>query len=49
MSLLDFIFEPMNFVKNLSYMGIGMLMIFIIIGIIILITVLVNKGFSSKK
>jgi len=41
-------FEPVNFVKNLEYMGIGMLTIFIIIGVIILATVLINKVFSRK-
>lgn len=40
--------NPINFVKNLSYMGVGMLIIFIIIGIIILATVLINKLFSNK-
>ena len=41
-------FEPMNFVSNLQYMGIGMLTIFIIIGVIILATGLINKLFSKK-
>lgn len=41
-------FNPINFVKNLSYMGTGMLIIFIIIGIIILSTILINKLFSNK-
>ncbi len=41
-------FEPINFISNLSYMGIGMLVIFIIIGVIIGITVLTNKLFSKK-
>ena len=41
-------FEPMNFVTNLQYMGIGMLTIFIIIGLIILATGLINKLFSKK-
>lgn len=40
-------FEPVNFVSNLKYMGIGMLTIFIIIGVIILATVLINKTFSK--
>ncbi len=39
----QFMFEPMNFVTNLSTMGIGMLGIFIVIGIIIGATVLINK------
>ncbi len=50
-SLLDskFFFDPMNFVKNLSYMGKGMLVIFVIIGVIIIATLLINKIFSAKK
>lgn len=35
-------FEPMAFVDNLKYMGIGMLVIFVIIGVIILATKLVS-------
>ena len=38
-----------NFVKNLPYMGKGMLGILIVMGAIILTTVLLNKIFSSKK
>lgn len=37
-------FNPMNFVTNLKYMGVGMLTIFIIIGVIILATALINKA-----
>lgn len=40
-------FNPMAFVENLKYMGIGMLVIFAIIGIIILATKLVNYLFSE--
>ena len=40
-------FEPMNFVKNLEYMGVGMLVIFVVIGIIIFATKLVNYLFSE--
>ena len=40
-------FDPMAFVHNLRHMGIGMLVIFIIIGIIILATKLVNYLFSE--
>ena len=46
---MDFFVEPMNFVKNLYYMGVGMLGIFIVIGIIILATVIMNKLTSRKK
>ena len=41
-------FEPMNFIKNLTYMGKGMLGILIVMGAIILVTVLLNKVFSNK-
>lgn len=44
----EFQFEPMNFVNNLHYMGTGMLGIFIVIGIIIVATVLINKLASRK-
>ena len=40
-------FEPMNFVKNLQYMGTGMLVIFAVIGVIALTTVLINKVFKD--
>ena len=40
-------FDPMAFVENLKYMGIGMLVIFAIIGIIILTTMVINKVFSD--
>lgn len=46
---MDLQFIPMNFVKYLDKMGIGMLVIFIVIGVIILTTMLINKVFSSKK
>ena len=39
----------MGFVENLRFMGIGMLGIFIIIGIIIVATVIINKVFSGKE
>jgi len=38
----------MNFVDNLYYMGVGMLGIFVVIGIIIVATTLINK-FANKK
>lgn len=40
-------FNPMAFVENLKYMGIGMLVIFSIIVIIILATKLVSYLFSE--
>ena len=42
------VFQPMNFVNNLQYMGIGMLVIFAVIGVIALATVLIKKIFSEK-
>lgn len=44
----EFMFEPSNFVDNLYYMGVGMVGIFLVIGIIILATVLLNRVFSGK-
>ncbi len=40
-------FDPMAFIRNLKYMGIGMLVIFAVIGIIILATKLVNYLLSD--
>ena len=39
----------MNFVKNLYYMGSGMLSILIVIGVIILVTMALNKATEPKK
>ena len=39
---MNFTFNPMAFIENLQYMGIGMLVIFVVIGIIILTTMLIN-------
>lgn len=39
----------MNFVYNLKYMGVGMLGIFIVIGVIVLITMFLNKITEPKK
>ena len=41
------VFDPAKFISNLQYMGIGMLVIFIVIGIIILSTKLINFLFSD--
>lgn len=42
-------FEPMKFVENLRYMGLGMLGIFIVIGAIALLTMLLNHLTASKS
>ena len=41
--------HPEKSLEVLPKAGIGMLVIFVIIGVIILATVLINKIFSSKK
>ena len=42
-------FNLMAFVENLRHMGVGMLVIFVVIGIIILATKLVNYLFSGQQ
>lgn len=42
-------FHPENFLSSLSYMGTGMIGIFIVIGLIVLATVVLNKMFSDKS
>ncbi len=37
------------FIASLKYLVVGMVSIFIVIGVIILVTVLLNKIFSSKN
>ncbi len=39
-------FEPMNFVKNATYMGEGMLTIILVMLVIIGVTVAINKIFK---
>lgn len=40
--------NPMNFIYNLKYMGTGMLGILIVIGVIVLLTMFLNKVTSKK-
>ncbi len=42
-------FNPMNFVNNLVYMGKGMLGIMVVMGVVIVMVMLLNKIFSAKK
>ncbi len=42
-------FNLMAFVDNLYYMGVGMLSILIVIGIIIAVTMVLNKITGGKK
>ena len=41
-------FDPMQFVNSLKYMGLGMLGIFVVIGLIIVATVVLNRATSGK-
>ena len=41
-------FEPMHFVDNLKYMGLGLLGIFAVIGTIVLLTMLLNALTANK-
>ena len=41
-------FNPMNFVTNLHYLTVGMISIFAVIGVIVLVTVILNKIFTKK-
>lgn len=40
-------FRPFEFIANLKYMGIGMLSILIVIGVIMLVTIILNQ--TSKN
>ena len=42
-------FEPIQFINYLKYMGIGMLGVFIIIGIIMLATYIIGKLPTNDK
>ena len=46
---MNFEFHPMNFVYSLEYLGKGMLGILVVMGVIILVTMLLNKLSSKKK
>ncbi len=42
-------FHPEGFIENLKYMGIGMLGVFIIVGIIIAATSIISKYTNKNK
>ena len=42
-------FVPKRFLEMLPFMAKGMLVIFVLIGVIILVTMLINKIFKDKK
>ena len=43
----NMVFHPMAFIDNLKQMGVGMLVIFVVVSMIILATKLVNYLFSE--
>ena len=45
---LNVVFNPAGFIAQLPRMGVGMLVIFVVIGLIILTTLLINWLFSDK-
>ena len=45
--MLNFYFEPIKFIESLKYMGIGMLGVFIIVGVIMAATYL--TGYFTDK
>ena len=49
LGILGINFDPSGFVKMLPYMGVGMFVIFVLIGIIIMVTILINEIFSGRK
>ena len=46
--LADLSFDPSRILEMLPRMGIGMLVIFVVIGVIALSTVVINKIFATK-
>ena len=40
-------FNPGAFLENIKHMGVGMLVIFAVIGVIVLTTMLINKVFAD--
>ena len=49
MKFLNTFFSTANMAESLEFLIVGMLSIFAVIGIIILVTVLLNKIFKDKK
>jgi len=41
--------QPMNFIYNLKYMGVGMFCIIVVIGVLIVVTMALNKFTAPKK
>ncbi len=49
MKFLNTFFSTANMVESLEFLVVGMLSIFAVIGVIILVTVVLNKIFSDKE
>jgi len=49
MSFDSLFFKPMNFISNLTYLAAGMIGIFVVMGVIILFTFILNKLLSKKS
>ncbi len=45
----DLAFKPADFTRNIRYMGLGMLGIFVVVGVVILITFVLNSATGKKK
>jgi len=45
----NFEFHPFSFVENLKYMGLGMICIFIVIGVIVGVVIILEKITSRMK
>ena len=45
----NIVFDPIQFVNNLKYMGVGMLGVFVIIGVIVLATYAIGYFTGKKK
>ena len=45
----EFVFNPMNFVNNLVYLVVGLIGIFIVIGLIVVATVILNRLPDGKS
>ena len=42
-------FNPLNFISNLTYMAVGMISIFMVIGLIVALTMFLNMVTSIKE
>ena len=42
-------FKPADFTRNIEYMGLGMLGIFVVVGVVILLTFVLNKVTAGKE